>query len=75
MTGPQTNGAGPADAGILEALKPHIQEDLLPCRAALALAAELGVSPARIGKVCNAHGIRIVDCQLGCFGRARKLRD
>lgn len=63
------------DEEILAALRPHIEGDLLPCRAALAAAAELGVSPARLGRLCNARKIRIVDCQLGCFGRARKRAD
>jgi len=33
---------------------------------------ELGVAPLAIGQAANRLGIKITDCQLGCFGRARK---
>lgn len=39
----------------------------LPCAQAFKLAAEFGVTPAEIGRVCNEQGIRISGCQLGCF--------
>jgi hypothetical protein len=60
-----------SDEELLAALRSRLDGDGLPCRVALAAAAELGVSPARIGRICNANQIRIVDCQLGCFGRRR----
>jgi len=40
----------------------------LACAEALRLAAELGVRPSEIGRVCNERGVRITRCQLGCFG-------
>jgi len=39
----------------------------IDCEKALALASRVGRPPRDIGKLCNAHGIRIVACQLGCF--------
>jgi hypothetical protein len=39
----------------------------LTCAQALSLAAELGVKPVRIGRICNQQGIRLGGCQLGCF--------
>ncbi len=40
---------------------------ILSCADALMLAAELGLSAAEIGRICNEQGIRISNCQLGCF--------
>ena len=62
------------DEEILAALQSRVDGDSLPCRVALAAAAELGITPARIGRICNANQIRITDCQLGCFGRRRSER-
>jgi hypothetical protein len=39
----------------------------LTCAEALSLAAELGVEPNRIGRICNQENIRLGACQLGCF--------
>jgi hypothetical protein len=62
------------DEEILAALEPSVDEGQLACREALAAAARLGVGAARIGRVCDAHDIRIVDCQLGCFGKRQRPR-
>ena len=59
------------DAEILAALRPAVREGMLACKDALAAAERLGVSPGRIGKLCNEQEIRIVNCQLGCFGTKR----
>jgi len=39
----------------------------LPCAEALRLAGRYGISPRKIGELCNERGIRISRCQLGCF--------
>lgn len=39
----------------------------LPCAKAFQLSKELGVPLKEIGELCNAEGIRIKNCQLGCF--------
>ena len=39
----------------------------LTCAEALALAAELDVEAARIGRICDQEKIRLCACQLGCF--------
>jgi len=39
----------------------------LTCGQALSLAAELGVEPIRIGRICDQENIRLGSCQLGCF--------
>ena len=40
----------------------------LSCHRAHVLAEDLAVSLQAIGSVCHEQGIKIVDCQLGCFG-------
>lgn len=39
----------------------------LRCEDAFALAAQFVVPVAAIGRLCNQRGIKIVQCQLGCF--------
>jgi len=39
----------------------------IPCKAALAIASELDISPKDVGGMLDRLGIRIVSCQLGCF--------
>jgi hypothetical protein len=39
----------------------------LTCAQALSLAAELGVEPGQIGRICDQENIRLCSCQLGCF--------
>ena len=40
----------------------------LPCHVAFEIAAELGVEPIAIGRAANELGVKIINCQLGCFG-------
>jgi hypothetical protein len=40
----------------------------LSCHRAHVLAEDLAVSVKAIGSVCQEQGIKIVNCQLGCFG-------
>jgi hypothetical protein len=39
---------------------------------AFEVAAKLGVPRREVGEAANELGLKIVDCQLGCFGRGRK---
>ena len=39
----------------------------MPCKRAFQLAEELDLSLKDIGNICNAEGIKIIHCQLGCF--------
>ncbi len=39
----------------------------LPCKIAFAIAAETGLETSEVGKACNELGVKIVECQLGCF--------
>ncbi len=39
----------------------------LRCSKAFEVAGQLGASVGAIGRICNEEGIKIVQCQLGCF--------
>lgn len=52
---------------VREALIRAAQNGRLSCTAARKLARDLGVSPGKIGEVCNALKIKIHACELGCF--------
>ena len=60
------------DERVAEAVRDAAVERWLPCAAALALAERLGVAPSEVGAAANELGIKIADCQLGCFGGGRK---
>jgi hypothetical protein len=57
----------PATKKIIEAAVPVEGKLKLPCKKAFQLAAEHGLSLKEIGDICNAEGIKIINCQLGCF--------
>ncbi len=40
---------------------------IITCGDALGLSAKLGIAPAEVGAICNALGIKIRECKLGCF--------
>ncbi len=56
------------DGRVADAVRDAAIERRLPCAEALAVAARLGVEPRVVGEAANALGIKIVECQLGCFG-------
>jgi hypothetical protein len=47
----------------------------LSCAAALALARRLRARPRQVGEAATRQGIRIVDCQLGCFIVSKATHD
>ncbi len=52
-----------------EALTAAANDGRIACPVALKIASRLGVSPRTAGEACNRLGLKIVDCQLGCFGQ------
>lgn len=60
------------DERVAEAVKAAAVEGRVPCAAALALARRLGVAPSQVGQAANELGIKIADCQLGCFGSGKR---
>jgi hypothetical protein len=69
-TGSAAGGA--REDEIREALRPHERDGWIDCRDALAIAARLGVPPSQVGRLCDRAGIKIANCQLGCFGMRGK---
>jgi hypothetical protein len=44
-----------------------LEEGALPCAKAWSVAKELGLDRLSVGRAADAMGVRISDCQLGCF--------
>jgi len=63
------------DTQIENAIQAALVEGRLSCKHAFELADELSVPVGRIGATCEALGVKIVDCQLGCFGRQRRKKE
>ena len=45
------------------------------CEDLLALAARLGVPAGRLGRLCDEMDVRIINCQLGCFGSTKATHE
>jgi len=60
------------DERLAEELRRRAPERRLPCAAAFELADELGIPRLKVGQAANELGIKITDCQLGCFRRGEK---
>ncbi|MFP4026304.1 MAG: hypothetical protein ACLFWL_00745 [Candidatus Brocadiia bacterium] len=57
---------------IEEAVREAAQDGRIACRNALDIADRLDVEGRLVGKTIDSMGIKIVRCQLGCFGWKRK---
>ena len=53
---------------IRAAVREAAEKGRIECARALAVARRLKVEPRRVGEACNAERIKVVRCQLGCFG-------
>ena len=58
---------GDLNIALEEKIVSSLVNDQLPCPAAFKIDRELKVSPQEVGKTADRLGIRIVNCQLGCF--------
>ena len=58
----------PADPAMAHAVRQAASEGTVSCAAAHAIAGELGVSPAEVGRTIDLLQVRIVKCQMGLFG-------
>ena len=52
-----------AEKKLLELVK----DSKVPCKKAMALAAEADIPTQKMAKLLDKHKIKIVSCQLGCF--------
>lgn len=50
-------------------------EGRLACARARGIAKRLGVAPKEVGDAADRLGMRIVDCQLGCFGSKKATHE
>ncbi|MBI4289329.1 MAG: hypothetical protein HY671_13000 [Chloroflexi bacterium] len=62
------NAGAPVAGNLENEVKASLVGGRLPCVAAFKVAEKLKVSRGQVGEMANALGLRIVDCQLGCFG-------
>ena len=59
--------SGPVDEKVTQAVLMTAKDGRLSCTAARKLAADLQVSPGKIGEACDLLKIKIHSCELGCF--------
>jgi hypothetical protein len=50
-----------------QAIRDAEVDGALPCARAFQLSVEFNLSLKAIGDFCNAEGIKLKNCQLGCF--------
>lgn len=55
------------DEALVSQLKEKCPGGKLTCSDARALAAEMGLELSKMGDLCDAAGIKICGCELGCF--------
>jgi hypothetical protein len=52
---------------ILAKTKTKDDKKYISCAEALGIADTMNIAPIEVGKLCNELGIKIQNCQLGCF--------
>jgi hypothetical protein len=57
---------------VLDAADQEGDRKRIECARALGLAKKHGVKPIEIGTICDEQDVKIMDCQLGCFGQKSK---
>jgi len=62
------------DERVKQAVRERSAEGRLACKDALQIAEELDVKPIVVGRAANELGIKLVNCQLGCFGQKKAER-
>ncbi len=55
-------------------LRRRSRDGRIACPAALAIAEELGLPRLAVGRAADELGLKISDCQLGCFGAGKRER-
>ncbi len=65
---------GNVKATLESEVKASLVDGYLPCSIALEVARKLEVAPKAVGDVADRLGIRIINCQLGCFGLEKAVR-
>jgi hypothetical protein len=70
-------GSMPPEAGLAAEIQRRAKNASLACAVAFDIAADLGKSPAEVGKAADLLNLRLEKCQLGLFGYGtrRKIAD
>ena len=55
------------DKAIRETLQRAAEDGKIPCAKAFQIAEEFKITKKKVGEILNDLGIRIKQCQLGCF--------
>ena len=63
------------DTDLQMEIAKSLVEGKLPCSAAFKIATKAETSPRTVGDKADELGIRIVGCQLGCFGVAKATHE
>lgn len=50
----------------------HATDGKITCAAAQGIAKSLGIEYITVGRAANEAGIKVIDCQLGCFGVSKE---
>ncbi len=64
----------PGDKGRCSDLTTIYAGGSIACATAFELAAKLGISQTKMGKLLDHLDVKVRDCQLGCFGRPGGVR-
>jgi len=70
ITGPEEGlppSEPPAAGELLDRIRHATAGGKLPCETAHLISREMGVALAEVGAACESAGIKIGECQLGCF--------
>lgn len=60
------------DKRLDQEIRRRAEDGHLPCAVAFQIAEALDVPVGEVGDAANELGVKIVDCQLGCFGGGKK---
>ena len=64
-----------APLGLEEAIKAALDNGFLPCARAFGIAKKFRVTLTMIGDAADRLGVRIANCQLGCFKVEKTIHD
>ncbi|MBI4297301.1 MAG: hypothetical protein HY676_02080 [Chloroflexi bacterium] len=64
-----------APAGLVEAIRGSLADGFLPCAAAFGIAKKLKIPLVVVGDAADDIGVRVVNCQLGCFKVDKSVHD
>jgi hypothetical protein len=61
-----------AEKQAVALVRERTSDGRIRCRQALMIAEETGLPSRRVGSLIDREGLKIIECQLGCFGWKKK---